>query len=77
MGDIWLIRIRILDQDIELGLHPNPSLSPSDDIPATIQRLSPLSASIRDIEDDRNRVHRVIGDALELFAGHLRPSQGV
>lgn len=70
-----LIQILGQDQDVELGLLPRSNLPASDDMPTHQRSLS--SSSIRSIDDDRHRVHRVIGDTLELFAEHLRAGQSL
>lgn len=56
--------------DVELGLLHHTSPTPTTNENESENRTPLLP--VPDAEDDRHKVHEVIGDALELFSRHLR-----
>jgi hypothetical protein len=59
------------DSDVELGLldHTSPANTTSD---STENEAKTLETSTQHIAQQRNNLHEVIGDALEVFSKHLR-----
>lgn len=57
--------------DVELGLldHTSPANTTSD---STENETKTLETSTQHIAQQRNNLHEVIGDALEVFSKHLR-----